>query len=70
MQSFQEHFEDTQFLHQFESGRMDGVPTEVAQEVGMLLENHDIDSRACEQKSKHHAGWTAAYDTAAGLKFF
>ncbi len=49
---------------------MDGVTTEVAQEVGMLLENHDVDSRACEQKSKHHAGWTTACDTATEIQFF
>jgi hypothetical protein len=46
---------------------MNGVAAEVAQEIGMLLENHDIDSRPCKQKAKHHASRPAARNTAADL---
>jgi hypothetical protein len=48
---------------------MNRVAAEGAQEVGMLLENHDVDSRPRQQEAKHDAGWTAASDTAAGLWF-
>ena len=35
---------------------MDGVAAEVAQEVGVLLEHHDIDAGARQQIAEHHAG--------------
>ncbi len=49
---------------------MDGVATEVAQEVRMLFENHDVDSRAGKQEAKHHAGWATASNATAGLEVF
>ena len=50
-------------MHDFEGGGMKRVAAEVAQEIGMLLQDDNLDSGACEQKSKHHAGWTPARDT-------
>ena len=44
---------------------MNRVAPEVAQEIGMLFENDNIDSGSCEQESQHHTGRSAADDTAA-----
>jgi len=49
---------------------MDRVTAEVAQEVRMLFENHNIDSGTCKQKAKHQASGTSSRDTAADPKFF
>jgi hypothetical protein len=44
---------------------MDRVAAEVAEEVGVLLQHHDIDAGASEQKPEHHPGRPAAGDGAA-----
>ena len=44
---------------------MDRVAAEVAQEVGVLLEHHDVDAGARQQQAEHHAGRPAADDAAA-----
>ncbi len=47
---------------------MQRVATEVAEEIGMLLQNHNLDSSACEQISQHCAGWPPARDTTTDLE--
>jgi hypothetical protein len=70
MWPFQKHFEDAEFVHDFERGRINGVAAEIAQEVCMLFENYDVDSRAGKQEAKHHAGWATAGNATAGLEIF
>ena len=41
---------------------MDGVAAEVAQEVAVLLQHHDLDAGARQQEAQHHAGEPAAHD--------
>jgi hypothetical protein len=48
---------------------MNSITPEVAQEIGMLLQNQDVDSGPCQQIGQHYAGGTAASDTTAGLQF-
>jgi hypothetical protein len=55
-------------MKQFKGGWMNGVATEIAQEIGMLLENADVDTFARQEKPKHHAGRTTADDAAAGVQ--
>jgi hypothetical protein len=63
----QEFFEEAEFVHQLESGRVDGVSAKVAEEIGVLFENEDFDAGAGEEEAEHHAGGAAAYYAAAGL---
>ena len=51
-------------MHHLERRRMDRVPAEVAQEVGVLLEDEDVDAGAGEEEAQHHAGRPAAGDAA------
>jgi hypothetical protein len=44
MRALEELFEEAEFVHQFESGRMDGVSAEVAQEIGVFFEDEDFDA--------------------------
>src|SRR5215831_21174472 len=70
MRALQKLLEQAQLMHGFKSRGMDRVTAEVAQEVRMLFENHNIDSGTCKQKAKHHASGTSSRDTAADSKFF
>jgi hypothetical protein len=45
---------------------MDGVAAEIAKEVGVLLEHHDIDASARQQEAEHDAGRAVAGDGACG----
>jgi hypothetical protein len=44
MRAFQELFQEAEFVHHFESGGVDGVAAEIAQEVGVLFEDGDGDA--------------------------
>ena len=46
---------------------MNGVPAEVTQKICMFLQHDYLNPRASKQKSQHHAGGTAAYDTAGNV---
>ena len=39
---------------------MDGVAAEVAEEIGVLLEDEDANAGTRQEQSQHHAGGTAA----------
>ncbi len=52
MRALEEIVEDTELVHDLERRGMDGVAAEVAQEIGMLLQHHDIDTGAGEQKRR------------------
>ena len=60
----QELVEKSQFLHDVERRGMDRVAAKVAQEIGVLLEHHDVDAGARQQKSQHHPRRPAAGDAA------
>src|SRR5579862_9475860 len=41
---------------------MNRVATEIAQKVGVLFEDHDLDSGAGKQKAQHHTRRSSAHD--------
>jgi hypothetical protein len=43
---------------------MNCVAAKIAQEIGMLFQDNNLNASAREQKSKHHSGWAAAGDYA------
>ena len=62
VRQLEELLQQAELVHQLERRRMDGVAAEVAQEVGVLLQHHDVDARARQQQPQHHAGGPAAND--------
>ena len=52
MRPLEEFVEQAELVHDFERRGMDGVAAEVAQEIGVLLQHHDIDAGAGEQKAR------------------
>ena len=46
---------------------MNRVAAEIAKEIGVLLQHHDLNAGARQQESEHHAGGAAAGDAALGL---
>jgi hypothetical protein len=67
VRSFQEFFQNTQFMHDLESGRMNSVAAEITQEVGMLFKHKYVHADARKQQSQHHAGGTASGNTTASV---
>ena len=66
MRQLQELVDQAEFDHQFERRGMNGVAAEIAQEIGVLLQHHDLNAGARQQESEHHAGRSAAGDAALG----
>ena len=64
----EELVEQPELVHDLERGGMDRVSPKVAQEVGVLLEHDDVDTRAGEEQTEHHPGRAAAGDAAACLE--
>ena len=64
MRQFQKRLDQAQFAHQLERRGMNRVAAEIAEEVRMLLQHHDVDAGAREQKSEHHSRRSAAGDAA------
>jgi hypothetical protein len=68
--SFQEFIQNAELVHDFESGRMNRVAAEVAEEVGMLLQHDYIDSHARQEETEHDAGRTSSSNAATGAQGF
>ena len=64
MGQLEERIEQTKLEHDLERRGVDGVAAEVAEEVLVLLQHHDLDAGAGEEKSEHHPGGAAAGDAA------
>ena len=69
MRQFNKFFEQSELVHQFEGGGMDGVAPEIAKEIGVFFQYRDIDTRAREQVAGHYSGRTAADDHATPSHF-
>ena len=52
MRALEEIVEDAELVHDLERRGMDGVAAEIAQEIGVLLQHHDIDAGAGQQKAR------------------
>jgi hypothetical protein len=64
----EELIEQPEFMHQFESGWMDGVAAKVAEKIRVLLEDDDADTGAGEQKPEHYSRRSTTNNNAARLK--
>ena len=64
VRQLEELVEQAKLAHHFERRGMDGVAAEIAQEVGVLFEDDDVDARAREQEAEHQPARTAADDAA------
>jgi hypothetical protein len=51
-----------ELMHHLQCKGMDGVPAEIAEEIGMLLEHDDRHSDAGQHQAKHHPGRSSADD--------
>ncbi len=52
----------TEFVHHFQSRRVNGVAAKVTEEVGMLFEHDDACAGSCQKVSEHQPGRTPAGD--------
>ena len=66
VRQLEKFIQQAELVHQLERGRMDGVAAEVAEEVSVFLKDHYVDAGARQQEAEHHAGRSAAGDTAFG----
>ena len=64
MRQLQELVDQAEFEHQLERRGMNRVAAEIAEEIGVLLQHHDMNARARQQESEHHPGGAAAGDAA------
>src|SRR5262244_3213305 len=67
MRSLEKLLENSQFVHQLESGGMYRVTAKIAQKVLVLLKNEHVDARASEKEAEHHSGRTAARNATASV---
>ncbi len=65
MGQLEERLEQAELVHDLERRGVDGVAAEVAEEILVLLQHHDVDTGAGQQKSEHHAGGSASGNAAA-----
>src|SRR5713226_2308904 len=54
-------------VEDFQNGRVEGVPTELAVEVLVCLEQRHGDPLACQEQSQHHPARSASDHAAAGF---
>ena len=66
MRQPEEFIEEAEFVHQLQGRRVDRVAAEVAEEVGVLLQDDDPHAGAGEQEPEHHPRRPAADDAALG----
>ncbi len=64
VRQLEELVEQAELAHQLQRRGMDGVAAEIAQEVAVLLQHHDVDAAARQQETEHHPGRPAAGDAA------
>ena len=67
--TLQKFVQNPQLVHDFEGGGMNGVAAEVAEEIGVLLEHHDVNRHPRKKKAQHHARWSASDDAAARSQY-
>ena len=65
MRELEKIVQQAQFAHHLEGRGMDRIAAEVAEEIGVLFDNHDIDPGARQEQAGHHSRGAAAGNTAA-----
>ena len=66
LQQRPEPVEQPELAEHLQRRGVDRVAAEVAQEVAVLLQHHDVDTGPCQQVAEHHPGRSATRDDAAG----
>ena len=66
MRTLEELVEQAELVDHLERRGMHRVAAEIAQEVGVLLEDDDVDAGARHEEAEHHAGGAAADDRELG----
>jgi hypothetical protein len=64
---FQEFGKQSEFVQHLHRGRVNGITAKIAEKVGVLLENQNLNAGPGEQESEHDAGGPATGDTAANV---
>ena len=65
MRQLQQIIEAAELVHQLEGRGMDRVAAEIAEEIGVLFQHHDIDAGARQQQPGHHPGRPTARHAAS-----
>ena len=65
--ALEEVLQEPQLVHHLQGRGVDGIAAEVAQEVGVLLQDEDVHPGTSEEEAEHHAGRPAPRDTAADV---
>ena len=68
MRQFQQCLQQSQFMHHFKRRGMNRVATEIAQEIGVLLQHRDLHSGPRQQIPQHDSGGAATRDTACSRR--
>src|SRR5580658_8948318 len=66
----QEVVDNAEFVHEFESGGVNGVAAKVTQEICMLFEDNYVDSGTRQEEADHHARGTAPSNATADFDRF
>ena len=69
VRAFEKARKHPELVEDFHRRRMDRVPAEIAEEVGVLFEDADIAAGASEQESGHDPGGTATDDDQVTVAF-
>src|SRR3954471_12860121 len=64
VRQLQKIVDQPELVENLERRRVDGVTAEVAKEIGVLLEDRNVDPGARQEVAEHHAGGSAAGDDA------
>ncbi|HYC24473.1 MAG TPA: hypothetical protein VEC58_00420 [Roseiarcus sp.] len=64
VRQFEKSFEQPQFAHEIERRWVDRVAAKVAQEVGVFLQDDDVEACPRQEVARHHSRRTAAGDAA------
>jgi hypothetical protein len=67
MRTLQELIQNAEFEHDFKRRRMNGVASEITQEVRVFLKHDSVNALARKKKAQHHTGRTASGDATASV---
>ena len=70
MGTLQKLWQESELVHELESGRMDSIAPEVAEEIAVFLENDDVDAGSRQQEPEHHSGRTPTGYATSNLEVF
>jgi|GEM_PF-3509880 len=61
---FQEVFQQSEFIHEFEGGRMHGIAAKITEGIAVLFKHRDGNTRARQQITQNHPGRPATHHAA------